>query len=457
MRILVVGFPLPNPQIDNYSFISAPSFFDYDAVVMEAASISKVIEEVLTRTEDHRTFADEPVLNEPSGPFVTGLADHLQRRREETERLLAAGRMLVVFARPNVPHSHILGLPGYDRYAWLPAPPGVVYRPPQLLPADGRGVSLVDRTHPLSELVEQFQNWFTYRAYFSERLPAFPEHGRVLMRSPGGAAIAVELRVGPGRIVFLPALEDVPPGDPRFELATRFVDAVRQASAGETEADAPGWARAYTLPGLEQLEAEEQAAAQALTAAEARLTEARAHAADLAGLRRLLWAEGHYSLEPAVREAFRLLGCSLDADVDRPAVLSADGRTAFFEVQGDRDTVAEDVYIRLQRRLERDMLTTGEPKKGIVVVNGKRRTPPDARVEPYTRALRIACENYRYALAPGQLLFEMVRIALSSADPEVKQRLRDALFEAAGEVALDPSLVPGASATPANADVLGDT
>lgn len=443
MRILVVGFPLPNTQIDNYSFIHAPSFFDYDAVVVEAASISTVIEEVLTRSEDHRTFADEPVLNEPSGPFVVGLADHLQRRRDEAERLLAAGKMLVVFARPNVPHTHILGLPGYDRYAWLPAPAGVFYRPPQVMPADGRGVGLVDRTHPLSELVDHFQNWFTYRAYFSERLPAFPEQGRVLMRSTGGVAIGVELRVGPGRIVFLPALEDVPSGELRFDLAQRLVDAVRRTVAGETDADAPSWASAFSLPGLDDLEAKERAAAQALTEAEARLAEARAAAAGPASLRRLLWAEGRYGLEPAVREAFAMLGCSVDRDVDRPGVLHADGRTAFFEVQGDRDTVAEDVYIRLQRRLETDLIATAEPKKGIVVVNGKRRTRPEARVDPYTRALRVACENYRYTLLPAPVLFEMVRVARATPDDVNALRLlRDALFDSAGEVQLDPSLTP---------------
>lgn len=441
MRILVIGFPLPHVQIDNYTFIHAPSFFDYDAVVVEIASVSKVIEEVLTRSEDHRTFADEPVLNEPSGPFVTGLAEHLQRRRDETERLLAAGKMLVIFTRPNKPHSHILGLPGYDRYAWLPAPPGVFYRPPYLLPADGRGVSLVDRAHPIAGLVDRFQNWFTYRAYFSERLPAFPEHGQVLMRSPGGAAIGIELRVGPGRIVFIPALEDVPAGDYRFELATAMVEAVKRASTGETEADAPRWVHRYTLPGLDVLEAEVTAAEQALKEAEERLTKARAAAMDLAGLRRLLWAEGRYQLEPAVREALRLLGFAVDPDPDRPAVVYADARTFFFEVEGSRETVKEEVYIRLQRRIEKHMLERGDAPKGVVVVNGQRRSSPGRRTEPVSRALRIACENYRYALIHGPTLFEMVRAALAGGD-EVKSRLREAIAAAAGELTVDESLLP---------------
>lgn len=442
MRILVIGFPLPNVQIDNYSFIHAPSFYDYDGVVVEAASVSKVIEEVLTRSEEHRTFADEPVLNEPSGPFVTGLADHLQRRRDETERLLAAGKMLVVFTRPNVPHSHILGLPGYDRYAWLPAPPGVSYRPPHLLPADGRGVSLVDSAHPLAQLVGKFQNWFTYRACFSERFPAFPEHGRVLMRSPGGAAIGIELRVGPGRIVFLPALEDVPSGEYRFDLATQFIKAMRQAQGGETEVDAPTWTRRFTLPKLDALEAEQQAAEQELKQAEERLTLAQANAMELAGLRRLLWAEGHYQLEPAVRDAFRLLGYTLDADVDRPATMTADGRELLFEVEGSREVVDERPYIRLQRRLERDLIERSVTKKGVVIVNGHRRTAPGRRTEEITTALRIACENYRYALIPAPVLFRMVRAALATDEPAVAQQLRDLINETAGLIAPDPALVP---------------
>ena len=440
MRILVVGFPLPNPAIDNYSFIQAPSFYDYDAVMIDVAAVSKVIEEVLTRTEDHKTYAGEPVLNEPSGPFVTGLADHLQRRRFETERLLAAGRTLIVFVRPNAPHSHILGFPGYDRYAWLPAPAGVSYRPPHLMAADGRGVSLVDPDHLLASVVARFQNWFTYRACFSEQIPAFPEFGSVLMRSPGGVPVGIELRVGPGRIVLLPALEDVPSGEHRFELANRFVEALKQTLAGETAADMPGWARDFTLPGLQELEREADEARRAYVDAEGRYQAAQERAESAAGLRRLLWAEGAYSFDAAVREAFRTLGFSLDLDPDRAATLYADGRTSFFESQSSVDSADERVYLRLQRRLEQDMLHTGEAKKGIIVANGQRRLSPDQRNDWYTKPLRVACENYRYALVSGPALFELAHSALEHDRIDHKKRLRDALLNTNGEFVPDPSL-----------------
>ena len=432
MRLLLIGFSLPNPNFDNYSFLQAPSFYDFDAVVIEPAQVSKVIEDVLARTEDHRTFAGEPVLNEPAGPFIVGLADHLQRRRDETERLLAAGKLLIVFARPNVPHSHVLGLPGYDRYSWLPAPPNVIYRPPHLVPADGRGVTLADATHPFAPLVDRFQNWFTYRAAFSERLPDFPTYGRVLMRSPGGAPIGVELRVGPGRILFLPALEDVPTGEMRFELATALHDAVKRTIAGEGDEDAPSWAASYTMPGLDESEAEVARARAAVQEAQDRLTEAQTRAAGLGEYRRLLWMGSGAGLDPVVRRAFRDLGFYVSYDETRPITIEADGRTAFVEAEGADEAVVEWPYLRLQRRLEKDLLATERPKKGIVVVNGHRRRKPENRGEQWTGPLRVACENYRYALLTGAQLFDLVRSAKEDADAENLRAIRESVLAAEG-------------------------
>ena len=70
MRVLVIGFPLPDPQIDNYNFLSAPSFFDYDALVVDTSSVSRAIEEVVDQSQDRRTFVDEPVVNGPTSPVA---------------------------------------------------------------------------------------------------------------------------------------------------------------------------------------------------------------------------------------------------------------------------------------------------------------------------------------------------------------------------------------------------
>lgn len=432
MRVLLIGFPLPHSSFDNYDFLQAPSFYDYDAVVVEPGQISKVIEDVLTRAEDHTTYAGEPVLNEPPGPFVVGLADHLARRRDETERLLAAGKLLVVFLRPDVPHSHVLGLPGYDRYSWLPAPPNVTYRPPHLIPADGRGVTLEDASHPFSPLIDRYQNWFTYRAAFSERLPDFPSIGRVLMRSPGGVPIGVELKVGPGRILFLPALDDVPTGEMRFELAQALYDAIKRTIAGEGDEDAPGWASSLALPGLEEAEAEVARLRLGVQEAKDRLLEAETRAGESGRFRRLLWAGNTAMLDPVVRDAFRELGFRVEHDERRPMMIEADGRTAFVEVDAAEEAVPEWPYLRLQRRLEKDLIETHMPKKGVVVINGWRRRQPERRVYQATPALRIASENYRYAVVTGTQLFDLLRSAREDSDEENLRAIRRTILDAEG-------------------------
>src|SRR3989304_2918418 len=72
MRALVIGFPLPDPQIDNYNFLSAPSFFDYDALVVDTASVSRAIEEVVSQSQERLTYTDEPVVNGPTSPGAVG-------------------------------------------------------------------------------------------------------------------------------------------------------------------------------------------------------------------------------------------------------------------------------------------------------------------------------------------------------------------------------------------------
>src|SRR5579883_1338493 len=213
MRVLVIGYPLPNPQFDNYNLLTAPSWFDYDGVFIDPLSVSTVIEDVINATEEHRTFAGEPVLNRRTSPRAVGLGDLVRRRREEAARLLANGGLIAVLAQPNVVHEAVAGFPGCDRYAWLPAPAGIAYEPPFMVRAEGAEALPTDAAHPFAPLLHKYRRRFAYRVRFEETVAGFAAAGRVIACSPGNATVGVELRAGEGRVLFLPAFGGVAYGD----------------------------------------------------------------------------------------------------------------------------------------------------------------------------------------------------------------------------------------------------
>lgn len=433
MRLLVIGMPLPNQRIDNYSFFSAPSFFDYDAILVEPSAIVQAIDEVVGGGGTHATAADEPIVNAPSRGLSVGLADFLRRRRDETERLLERGGTVAVFARPSHSLPFIAGLPGADQYGWLPAPPALAYAEPYLVPGFGTQVVLTDSSSAVAPFIDGYERWFHYRAYFAEHMPTFAASGRVFARSIGGAAIGVRFSIGRGQVIFLPAMFDVPAGDPRFNLATTLLSCLTQSVHAAAEEEAPEWAASVSFPGGAPLEAALEQAAQQLEEVQQRYENAKTQLDQVVRYRRLLWQSGRYGLEPVVRDAFQLLGFSVTLDPDTPAVMDADGRTAFLEVEGAREAVVEWPYFRLQKRLEKDLLATRQPKKGVIVVNGNRLMPPSERGPSYSDALRIAAENYRYALLTSEALSELVREAQQHPEPESLKRLRDLVFETVGD------------------------
>lgn len=432
MQLLVVGLSLPNPRIDNYSFTNAPAFFDYDAMLIDPLSVSTVIEGLTSGGESFGTAAGEPVVNAAIAGVAVGLGDFLRRRRSEIERLLARGGTVAVFARPNQEHPHIAGFPGADRYSWLPAPAGLAFREPYLVPAFGTQVVVTDSASPYAPFIDGYRQWFHYRAYFSERWPEFASGAHVFSRSVGSAAVGVEFRHGPGRIVFLPAMFEVPAGDPRFKLASTLLECLRSSVHEAPAGEVPDWTSEIELPGLTALQQAEDEAARRLQEADQQHSEAQARRNQVARYRSLLWQEGRWGLELVVRDAFHLLGFTVNFDLDRPAELQADGVTAFLEVEGATDQVVEYPYFRLQKRLERDLLETRQPKKGIIVVNGFRLTPPGERGQQYTDALRVASENYRYALLTTRQLLELVRAALSDNSDESLRQLRSRVLATDG-------------------------
>lgn len=430
MRILAIGYPLPNVAIDNYNALTAPSYYDYDALIIDPASVTRVAKELADGEATYDAFDDRPVINAPTSATAVSAAEQLRRRAEETRRLLESGGLVVVFGRPDAIQGGILGFEGCDRYHWLPAPAGVSWSAPHLKPAEGKTVRIVAEDHPFAAVLRSAREDTKYRVVFDERQPEVRRHGKTIATGGAGVPIAMEFPVLGGQVVFLPVMAESPYAN-RSMLAEALVDACRQHAGSEHGAAAPYWVRAQALPGLEQLEAELE---EAQTAAD----DARIHAEVvrdrhnlLSNHRRLLWEDGP-QFTGAVVDALRILGFTVQHTAGDPIVIENEGERAFLEVESAREQVVEWPYIRLQRRLEQNLLKQGELLKGVIVANGWREKDPEQRDEELSAPLRIACENYRYSLVAARSLFELVRRALGGADDATLLAIRRRIMSGSG-------------------------
>jgi len=214
MRVLVLGIPLPHPDFDNYSFLSAPSFFDYEVMVVEAQALTTAIAQVVAGEPAHHAFDGRRVVNGPSSPQTISVAELLRLRRLETRLFLERGGLLVLFAYPDVPVPGVEGLGHLHRYYWLPEPGRPWHE--MLTPGfGGRGVILSDDSHPFASYVREYGRRLSFHAYLTER----ETEARVFARSPGGAGVAAELALGGGRLVLLPPIGDLDPTYDRIPLA----------------------------------------------------------------------------------------------------------------------------------------------------------------------------------------------------------------------------------------------
>ena len=435
MRLLTVGYALPHQDIDNYNALTAPSYFDYDAILVDPAAITRIAATLLDEGSAIEANDGRPVVNAPSTASAVAAAELLRRRLEETQRLLEMGGTVIVFGRPNAVQAGIVGFEGCDRYSWLPAPAGMAWAPPYLRAAEGKTVRLVAEDHSFAPFLRNYRNEFAYRAIFDDRQQAVRRAGRVVASGGSDVPIATEFAVSGGRVLFIPALKDES-FTSRSEIAERFVDATRQLIEVRAPSDQPAWARSVAVVGLEQVEADLEEAEQVVMDAAARRDVVRERHDLLAAYRGLVTEEGR-ALKEAVGQALGLLGFGpYPGEAGAGLVVESEGQTAFVECEGAGEAVVEWPYVRLQRRLEKRLLEGSGEARGIIVVNGRRTMAPEDRTAAgqFTEALRIACENYRYALLTGETLFALVQRALAGANEAMLTGMRRRIMSTHGVV-----------------------
>lgn len=445
MRVLTIGYALPNQLADNHTVLNAPSITDYEAAFIDPENFTRAPLELLEGRREFTAHDGRPVHNGATSAAAVSIADQVRRRATEAERLLDQGGTLFVVGRPNATAAGVAGFEGCDRFSWLPAPEGVAWGPPQLRAAEGKTIRVADDQHPLSDVLREFRRHLSYRAVLDPALAKAGSKARVIAHGGSALPVAAEFPVLAGRVVMTPVFGNVT-GPTRAKLAQALLDAMGEVAAGATAETPPSWTRTLALPGSETAEAGVREAEEAEAEAAARTEAAREGLARLAAHRRLLWAAGP-AFADAVREGLALLGLRAVSERGEPLAVAGGDDSAFVEVESTRESAAEWPYVRLQRRLERRLLEEGEQLRGVIVVNGKRHLNPAARREEFGAPLRTACENYGYALITGQTLFALVRRALEDGAP----------FEAAGRRLLHARGLVGTEQALGEADEAGES
>jgi hypothetical protein len=410
MRILSLGVGLPDASIDNFNWASALSFYDYDAIVVDPSeAVSALVEGIVRGEGDFQTYDEIPIADGPTSSDTVGLADMLRRRRDETEKLLARGGLVVVFGYPDVPHPKVAGFTGCHRYYWLPAPAGADYGPNFVKAASGRHVKVVDYEHPFANYLDARRDDVLYRASFAEGATGFPG-ARVVGRSAGDTAICIDVPVGGGRVVFVPALPPRQSGGDRAAVATNLVAAIRNTLLTSAEGSAPEWVSQIALPGLDASRRRMEDAEAKLDELEAELDEARNEYRGTDRYRRILWQEGKYGFELPVRDALKLLGFAEYSTPDMPGRFAYKGDQLLVEAESSTTAVGMDPHYRLRQRIEERIVDDArEPPRGLIVVNGYRETEPSRREQEHIDALRVASESMRYCVITASQLFEAVK------------------------------------------------
>lgn len=435
MRIISIGCPVPSPNVDNHSIANAPSIFDYDACIIDPQSVSEQIEGIAATTLDVKAHDGRAISLGESGAFHFGLAELLQQRQMELRLLLERGGVLVLFVYPNVRHPGVAAFPGLDRYSLIPGPDSDPFRWPNLRPGDGKDIQSTDAQHAASSYFEELAGRLRYRAVLDFNASG---HDTVIGRSVGGAAVAAEFRIGPGRIIALPPPDNLS-ATQRKSFSSVLLELIERSVQEPALQDPPAWVRRYDTPEASAARDELTSAANELKQAQRRVTEAESMVADVTRFEQMLWQSQNLAFREVIEDSFRVLGYG--ASMTAEGMELRDGsEVSIVETASANGAVSDRLYLTLQNRIEEHYLRRRSRPKGIIVANGFRETDPRIRREPFPKALVDACETFGFALIPVEALYELVTFANEASDePEVLEEVRRSIAEASGvlEIALE--------------------
>ncbi|MBE0426224.1 MAG: hypothetical protein IBX72_06220 [Nitrospirae bacterium] len=400
LKILSVDFPVEGKGIENYSFYEAPAFSDYDVVIIDPQNISGLWNKIKPERDGSlHTYTSQ------DGGFGKRLTSSMSRKKDELRSLLKITEGIVVCILRNQGHKLKL-YEGYnswtiDRYSWLP----IGFRP---ISRQGKEIKIINKHHPFNQYLNAFKDSLYFEAVLERYREMLP-----IATNKVGELIAVEYPIDQGRLIFLPSLNN-PDSE---KVGGVLIDSLKGSFKWNIPDDKPAWLSTYSLHGEDKIIAEIKEIDDEISKIEKRKEELESEHNRLELLKSLLYEQGKYSLEPAVREAFKILGFNVlepdEYDEEYDLFSKEEDLIVIGEIEGSEKQVDIAKYRQLLDYVDREETSNASKVKGVLIGNGFIKIKPEERDEQFTEAAIRGCRARKFCRITTYELYKAVQAVLS--------------------------------------------
>jgi len=436
LRVLSIGLSLGHDLVVNRHIHDAPALFDFDIIVLDPEDVAGLWKERMVRQEGLPVFPYDAV-RDGGGLLRSWLAS----RTAEMRTFLGRPRLLICVLRPvqGVYTPRSFGdrePPWIDNYSWLPVVAGHEKKGigEYISYGEGSTVRIADPTTDFIAYFRAFKDQLFHEAYLETDVL---EHGNVkrfhtIARDYADHPISFSFRCRKATVVFLPPVSGYYDSE---KMAGVLLQCILRAFPEAQRTPPPEWAAEYRglLPGLESLDETAHQLTGEIKRLGSELKEVGAKQEALEGHLRLLYEQGKYQLEPAVREAFDLMGFEFDEYGEVDVVLDAPEGRAFVEVEGKGDdAIKVEKHSQLLRYVIDYQEDTGVRIKGILVGNAYRFSHPGKRASWFSDEVERGAQAHHFCLLTTEELFKVVCALLAVPSDDLKAQIRSAILNTVG-------------------------
>jgi hypothetical protein len=432
VRALALGWELEGQDLTLADFPNAESLASFDAVLIDPFSLPSLWQPYAELAPDgsYRLHPSRDLGLSRALEKLFGL-----RQKELEDLLFRGGRILVVRIRAADEGVVIEGNPPkkLDNYAFLPKA-SLVSGPHHLslpqglrfVPRRGHDLQVIDHLHPVAPYLERFSS-HGYEATLTTALGApLTAFGRILAQNRVGDPLALDLPVGLGRILFLPAFPGAG-GREAWELLRPALSALLDLPLPET---APDWLKNYELPGEGELKKLEEELAREKERLSRREEELNTAQKSLEIFKALIYPRGKSALARGAKAAFARLGFNL-TQIQEDSFLAESPEENFLVhvAFSPFSPIGPEEHRLLLLALDKLRNEEGREVRGLLVSLAQPELDPKRRGPQWQEAVERASRDHRFVLVAAYDLFRAVAEVLGGADPK---EIRKSLAEAEG-------------------------